>query len=126
MKQQLKKWSKFTLRWGIAVIGIWYVLAGTSFHDRIMILGKGNVPDEIRIIDGAGESDSKFTRADGKGTIHALGTSQEGTNLPVTSVELLGSSEKVTWRQTADALEVALPSGASCKYAYSLKLTARK
>ena len=64
--------------------------------------------------------------ADGKGTIHALGTGQQETSLPVTSVELLGSSEKVTWRQTADALEITLPAGAACKYAYSLKLTARK
>jgi alpha-L-fucosidase len=63
---------------------------------------------------------------DGKGTIHALGTSQEGASFAATSVELLGSAEKVTWRQTADALEITLPPGSACKYAYSLKLTARK
>jgi alpha-L-fucosidase len=62
--------------------------------------------------------------ADGKATIHALGTGQEGASLTVTSVELLGSSEKVAWRQSADALEITLPPGAACKYAYSLKFTA--
>jgi alpha-L-fucosidase len=62
--------------------------------------------------------------ADSKATIHALGTGQEGASLTVTSVELLGSSEKVAWRQSADALEITLPPGAACKYAYSLKLTA--
>ncbi|HEY3705305.1 MAG TPA: alpha-L-fucosidase [Terracidiphilus sp.] len=59
--------------------------------------------------------------SDGKGTIHAMGSSV----LPVGNVELLGSSDKVAWNQTADALEVTLPSGASCKYAYTLKLMAR-
>jgi alpha-L-fucosidase len=63
---------------------------------------------------------------DGKGVIHALGNSQASASLAVTSVELLGSTEKVTWRQTADALEITLPPGAACKYAYALKLTARK
>ena len=61
--------------------------------------------------------------ADGKAAIHALGTGQEGASLTVTSAELLGSSEKVAWRQTPDALEITLPPGAACKYAYSLKLT---
>jgi len=42
----------------------------------------------------------------------------------VAGVELLGSSDKVTFTQTADALEVTLPAGATCKYAYALKLSA--
>jgi alpha-L-fucosidase len=60
---------------------------------------------------------------DGKATIHALGTAHEGSSFSVTSVELLGSSQKVTWTQTAEGLEVTLPAGAACKYGYSLKLT---
>ena len=63
--------------------------------------------------------------ADGKGSIHALGSSHAGTALTVGSVELLGSSEKVRFYQTADALDVSLPAGAQCKYAYTLKLTAK-
>jgi alpha-L-fucosidase len=61
--------------------------------------------------------------ADGKGVIHALGTSHDGASLPVASVQLLGSTQNVTWTQTAEALEVTLPAGAACKHAYSLKLT---
>jgi alpha-L-fucosidase len=60
---------------------------------------------------------------DGKATIHSLGWAHEGSTLPIASVELLGSAEKVTWMQSAEALEVALPSGAACQYAYALKLT---
>jgi alpha-L-fucosidase len=60
---------------------------------------------------------------DGKATIHSLGWAHEGAALPIAKVELLGSTEKITWSQTADALQVTLPGGASCKYAYALKLT---
>lgn len=61
--------------------------------------------------------------ADGKAAIHAFGTAHEGASLPIGNVELLGSSEKVSFNQTADALEVTLPAGATCKFAYALKLT---
>jgi alpha-L-fucosidase len=60
---------------------------------------------------------------DGKATIHSLGWAHEGAALPIASAELLGSTEKVTWTQGAQALEVTLPTGAPCKYAYALKLT---
>ena len=60
---------------------------------------------------------------DGKATIHSLGWAHEGKLIPIASVELLGSAEKVTWTQAADALEITLPAGAECKYAYALKLT---
>jgi alpha-L-fucosidase len=60
---------------------------------------------------------------DGKATIHSLGWAHEGAAAPVASIELLGSSDKVTWTQGADALTVTLPEGAACQYAYALKLT---
>ncbi|MGA8744218.1 MAG: alpha-L-fucosidase [Terracidiphilus sp.] len=63
--------------------------------------------------------------ADGKATIHALGTAREGGSLPIAHVEMLGSTGKVTWTQTADALDVTLPVNTACKYAYTLKLTAK-
>jgi alpha-L-fucosidase len=61
--------------------------------------------------------------ADGKASIHSLGWAHEGNSIPIVSVELLGSTGKVTWTQGANALEVTLPAGAECKYAYALKLT---
>jgi len=62
---------------------------------------------------------------DGKAAIHAFGTANQGATLPIGSIELLGSSEKVSFTQNADALDVTLPTGASCKYAYALKLSAK-
>jgi alpha-L-fucosidase len=64
--------------------------------------------------------------ADGKATIRSLGWAHEGGSLPIGSIELVGSSGKVTWTQGADALEVTLPGGAECKYGYALKLTPAK
>ena len=61
--------------------------------------------------------------ADGKATINSLGWAHEGAAFPVAKVDLLGSAEKVTWTQGANALDVTLPSGAACKYAYALRLT---
>jgi alpha-L-fucosidase len=63
--------------------------------------------------------------ADGKATIHSLGTGHEGASMPIGNVELLGSSEKVSFTQTADGLDVTLPAGVACKYAYALKLTSK-
>jgi alpha-L-fucosidase len=60
---------------------------------------------------------------DGKAVIHSLGWAHEAAGFPVGSVELIGSREKVKWTQGANALEVTLPSGATCQYAYTLKLT---
>jgi alpha-L-fucosidase len=58
-----------------------------------------------------------------KATIHSLGWAHEGSMFPIGNIELLGSTEKVTWTQAAVTLEVTLPASATCKYAYALKLT---
>jgi alpha-L-fucosidase len=64
--------------------------------------------------------------ADGKAVIHALGAAHEGAKFTVGNVSLLGSSDSVKWTQGADALTVTLPTGASCQYAYTLKLMPAK
>ena len=67
---------------------------------------------------------------DGKAVIHSLGWAHEAAGFAVGNVELLGaisgSGERVQWTQGADALTVTLPAGASCQYAYVLKLTPAK
>ena len=57
--------------------------------------------------------------------IHALGSANEAKGLTIDSIELVGSSEKLTWMQTPEALNVQLPASAHCKYAYVLKLAMR-
>jgi glycosyltransferase 2 family protein len=60
MKTKFGKWTKFTLRWGIAVLGITWVLAKTSFHDRVMVLNSKDHPMQVRVVDGAGEDATAF------------------------------------------------------------------
>ena len=57
--------------------------------------------------------------ADHRATIHALGN----VSLPIGNVELLGSTERPSFTQSSDALDVTLPADAGCKYAYALKIT---
>jgi uncharacterized protein (TIRG00374 family) len=52
MNPRLRKWAKFTLRWGIAVFGVTWVLLKTSFHDHVLIVDKNNEKQQIRIDDG--------------------------------------------------------------------------
>jgi alpha-L-fucosidase len=58
-------------------------------------------------------------------TIHALGSEKDAKGLTLESIELAGSTEKMDWMQTPEALNVKLPASMSCKYAYVLKISAR-
>ena len=60
--------------------------------------------------------------AEGFATIHAMGSEKEGKGLNIGSIELIGSTEKLTWLQTPEALNVKLPASASCQFAYVLKI----
>jgi alpha-L-fucosidase len=62
---------------------------------------------------------------EGFATIHALGSDKEAKGLTLESVELIGSTDKLTWLQTPEALNVKLPASTSCKYAYVLRITAK-
>jgi len=64
--------------------------------------------------------------ADGKAVIHAMGWAHEAKGMAIGSVELLGSTGKVDWTQTAEALQATLPAGTSCEYAYVLKVVPAK
>jgi alpha-L-fucosidase len=95
---------------------------GGAFHDTDV---KPYTPADFRF---TAKGDTLYAigmacPTDGKATIHALGTAHEGGAMPIAGVQLLGSADNITFTQTADALNVTLPSNATCKYAYTLKLT---
>ena len=97
-------------------------VVGGAFHDTDT---KPYTPEDFRF---TAKSSTVYAigmacPADHKATIHSLGWAHEGSAIPIASIELLGSSEKVVWTQAADALNVTLPADAACKYAYALKLT---
>jgi glycosyltransferase 2 family protein len=49
MNQSAKKWGLFALRWGIAALGIWYVVTNISWRDRALVLNASNIPVEMRL-----------------------------------------------------------------------------
>lgn len=51
MSPAAKKWTKFALRWGIAIAGIVIVLSQISLRDRVLALGlnETNVPVELKL-----------------------------------------------------------------------------
>jgi hypothetical protein len=60
MKPKSRKWIKFIFRWGIAVVGIVYVLMRTSFHDKILIVDRNLNKQEIRIEDGESNTANEY------------------------------------------------------------------
>jgi alpha-L-fucosidase len=65
------------------------------------------------------------TAASADVSIQALGSERQAKGLSIESVELIGSKEKVTFNQTADALNLKLPSSATCQYGYALKIVTK-
>ena len=102
-------------------------VVGGSFHDQdtkpyttedFRFTAKGNTLYAIGMGCPASGSDTSAT-------IHALGSDKEAKGMSFASVDLIGSTEKLDWKQTADALNVKLPASMSCKYAYVLKITTK-
>jgi len=62
MNQRAKKWIKFVLRWGIAVVGIWWVVAQMEFRDRVWVLDGKNypVPAKLSAYPDKGEQSAVF------------------------------------------------------------------
>src|SRR5687767_2111399 len=61
MTPRQKHWLKFTIRWGIAVGGILYVLLGITFRDRVTILAAGtNLPEYAKVLGDAGEDQATY------------------------------------------------------------------
>lgn len=56
MTPSAKKWIKFTLRWGIAVVGMWWVVAQISWRDQVLVLGARNRPVEAKLAAPADEN----------------------------------------------------------------------
>jgi len=56
--------------------------------------------------------------ADGKVTIHSLGSGALGAGKEIQEVTLLGSDAKLEWQQQADGLHIQLLPHAPGKYAY--------
>src|SRR5687767_4058645 len=54
MHQRFRTWGLFALRWGIAIAGIWWVIANMTWRDRVLVLAENNLPVEAFVIETDG------------------------------------------------------------------------
>jgi uncharacterized protein (TIRG00374 family) len=61
MTPRTKHWLKFSIRWGIAVVGITWVLVSITFRDRVTVLSSPtNLPVYVQVLDDAGEDQPTY------------------------------------------------------------------
>lgn len=49
MRKRLRKIASLTFRWGIAIVGIWWVVSQMSITDHALIMAQGNRPQEVTV-----------------------------------------------------------------------------
>ncbi|MFT3787937.1 MAG: lysylphosphatidylglycerol synthase transmembrane domain-containing protein [Tepidisphaeraceae bacterium] len=62
MKLSPKNVAKFVLRWGIAIVGIWYVLSNLAWYNYVLVAdAKTGLPDKLRLVTPAQDGDATFS-----------------------------------------------------------------
>jgi hypothetical protein len=64
MRVPVSKWVRFVLRWGIAVAGVWWVVANMSLRDHVAILDENQMPVVATLASRAVESSAAFEIVD--------------------------------------------------------------
>jgi alpha-L-fucosidase len=130
------------VRSSLLEIGAWLQLNGEAIYDTTPWKIYGEGPTQIQAGFGHDKDtkpyqagDFRFTQkgstvyaiemaqpADERAVIGSLGSKKLSAGLQIARVELLGSSARLDWRQTEDALEVKLPDSLPGKYAYVFRI----
>ena len=122
----------------LADLAAWMKVNGAAIHETRpwMICGEGKAA-----VDGIGKEerlfsaeDLRFTQSKNGDTLYAiaLGLPREAVRIrslarrPVASVRLLGSDEKLVWKQETDALVITPPSKLPCDHAITFSITVRE
>jgi hypothetical protein len=94
MPSRSKKWLLFVLRWGVAVAGIWWVLASVSFQDRVRIVDANNQLRAVPVAHSPHEDWIKFEIRD-KNALpggDSISRDQLWTQPDVPTVKITGAS----------------------------------
>jgi uncharacterized protein (TIRG00374 family) len=78
MQPAVKKWLKFTLRWGIAVVGVWFVVKNISLHDTVRMQDPADGrPVTVRLAEPARSEDQQFVVYDPHDSTQTLSVPRE-------------------------------------------------
>ena len=123
-------------------MGAWLNRNGEAIYGTEPWIVSGEGPTEVKTgfatdqeMKGYTSKDFRFTRkgenvyvislacpADGTASVHSLGLAGQAKGDPIREVDLLGSTQKVDWLQTTDALNVKFPAAADCQYGFALRV----
>ena len=78
----LRKWAFFTLRWGIAVVGIWWVVSNLTLRDHVAVLDERNIPQRVKLAAPAEEEAKAFEIHDPKTGQRVVVPRERVVNLP--------------------------------------------
>jgi glycosyltransferase 2 family protein len=56
----LRGWIKFFIRWGIALVGVWYILSNLSWNDYVMVADDAGLPVKVQLVDEQRDDDARF------------------------------------------------------------------
>ena len=81
VSKRISKGLKFSLRWGIAVIGIWWVVSQMSFFDKVLVVNSSGIPVPMTLA----EPDAQ----DSQEAFHVV-----GRKLPVPRSEIVNKPDR--------------------------------
>ena len=76
MKHAAKKWGLFGLRWGIAVVGIWWVVSKISFNDETVVLDANQQLVAVNVVREGADAGNVVVREEGTGAEREVERSQ--------------------------------------------------
>jgi uncharacterized protein (TIRG00374 family) len=86
MKQAAKKWGLFGLRWGIAIVGIWWVVSKISFDDENVVMDANQQLVAVQVVRDVPETGAVLVREEASGVEREVQRSQVQTRPGVRSL----------------------------------------
>src|SRR5688572_7635212 len=106
----VKRWVKFALRWGIAVLGIWWVLSNLSWHDRVMIADPADGwPVSVKLVEPADEDARQFKVEMPDDAVRTLRRDELLVRADAVRITLVEDGQRVRYDPLARKLVPAVP-----------------
>jgi uncharacterized protein (TIRG00374 family) len=94
-RKNLKKWALFSIRWGIAVVGVWFVLSKITWYDQVLaLITPSNIPVAVTLAAPADDDSASFQVID-HGAARAIPREQVVNEPDAKSVIVDGSPRKL-------------------------------